>query len=92
LLELGRCLQTGTLSPYAGFYGDWRFHTDSALPTATPVANIGTGWSGRVTGGPLAKAAGGCMISLDGEYGGLGATYKIWMGNVRATVRSERTA
>ena len=75
-----------TLSLYAGLYGDWRFQTDSAIPTATPVANIGTSWSGRVTGGLAAKAAGGSMLSLGGEYGGLGANYKIWTGNVRASM------
>jgi hypothetical protein len=75
-----------TLTPNAGLYGDWRFQTDSALPTATPVANIGTGWSGRVTGGVTATADSGCTISLDGEYGGLGATYKLWSGNLRASV------
>ena len=75
-----------TLSPYAGLYGDWRFQSDNALPTGTPVANVGTGWSGRVTGGLAAMAAGGCNISLGGEYGGLGASYKIWTGNLRATV------
>lgn len=76
-----------TLSPYAGLYGDWRLQTDNALPTgATPVANIGTGWSGRVTAGLMAKAAGGSTVSLDGEYGGLGANYKIWTGNVRVAM------
>lgn len=75
-----------TLTPYGGLYGDWRFQTDNALPTGTTVANIGTGWSGRVTSGLMAKAAGGSTVSLDGEYGGLGANYKIWTGNVRGTV------
>lgn len=47
------------ISPYAGLYGDWRIQTDSAIPTGTPVANIGTGWSGRVTSGVSATAKGG---------------------------------
>ena len=75
-----------TLTPYVGLYGDWRFQTDDALPTATPVANIGAGWSARVTSGIAAKTAGGCMVSLDGEYGGIGANYKIWTGNVRVAM------
>ena len=33
-----------------------------------------------------AKTAHGCMVSLDGEYGGLGASYKIWTGSVRASI------
>ncbi len=75
-----------TLTPSAGVYGDWRFQSDNALPTGTQVANIGTGWSARVTSGVLARSANGCTVSLDGEYGGIGANYKIWTGNVRATV------
>ena len=65
-----------TVTPNAGLYGDWRFQSDSAIPTGTPVGNIGTGWSARVTGGLAAKSASGCMVSLDGEYGGIGASYK----------------
>jgi len=75
-----------TLTPSVGVYGDWRFQSDSAIPTGTQVANVGTGWSARVTAGLLATAANGCTVSLDGEYGGLGANYKIWTGNVRATM------
>lgn len=75
-----------TLSPYAGFYGDWRFQSDSALPTGTQVGNIGAGWSGRVTSGVVADLTNGASLSLGGEYGGLGANYKIWSGNVRASI------
>ena len=39
-----------------------------------------------LTGGVSATAKGGAMLSLGGEYGGLGANYKIWTGNARATV------
>jgi len=74
------------IAPYAGLYGDWRFQTDSALPTGTPVANIGTSWSGRVTGGVSATTLRGATVSVGGEYGGLGANYKIWTGNVSATM------
>lgn len=72
-----------TLSPSAGLYGDWRFSSDNALPTATQVANIGDGWSGRVTAGLSATASGGTMLLVNGEYGGLGANYKIWAGSAR---------
>ena len=74
------------VSPYAGLYGDWRFSTDNALPTGTPVANLKNGWSARVTSGLTASTLRGANISLGGELGGLGATYKIWTGNVRAAV------
>ena len=73
-----------TVSPYAGLYGDWRFSSDNAIATGTPVAFIKNGWSGRVTSGVSATAARGIIVSLGGEYGGLGANYKIWSGNVTA--------
>ena len=75
-----------TIAPYAGFYGDWRFATDNALPTGTPVASIKDGWSGRVTGGVTATALRGTVLTLGGELGGLGADYKIWSGNIRGTM------
>jgi hypothetical protein len=75
-----------TLTPDVGLYGDWRFQSDTALPTGTAVANIGAGWSGRVTAELSAKALNGCAVSLDGEYGGLGTNYKIWTGQVRGSV------
>ena len=73
-------------TPSVGLYGDWRFQTDNALPTGTVVGNIATGWSGRVTAGLAGRAPGGCVVSLEGEYGGVGANYKIWTGNARATM------
>jgi outer membrane autotransporter protein len=75
------------ISPYAGLYADWRFQTDTALPAgATPVVGIGKGWSARVTTGVSATAVRGTVLSFNGEYGGLGADYKVWTGNVRSTV------
>ena len=75
-----------TLTPYAGLYGDWRFSSDNAIPTATSVANIKDGWSGRVTSGLSANIRNGAFVQLGGELGGLGATYKIWSGNVKGIV------
>jgi Autotransporter beta-domain len=70
-----------TIMPSVGSYGDWRFQSDSALPAGASFASIGTGWSGRITAGIAAKSRTGCTISFDGEYGGLGANYKIWTGS-----------
>ena len=75
---------TLSLSPYAGFYGDWRFSTDNAVPAGQPVVGIGNGWSGRITGGLMLSGLNGGSLALGGEYGGLGAGYKIWTGSVRA--------
>ena len=67
-----------TLSSYAGLYGDWRFGTDNAVPAGQPLVGIGNGWSGRVTGGLSATKTGWGTLSLGGEFGGLGADYKVW--------------
>ncbi|MBX9842190.1 MAG: hypothetical protein K2Z80_10330 [Xanthobacteraceae bacterium] len=75
---------TLSVSPYAGFYGDWRFSTDNALPAGQPVVGIGNGWSGRATGGVNLINLRGGSLALGGEYGGIGAGHKIWTGNVRA--------
>ena len=57
--------------------------TDDAAPSAQPVGGIADGWSGRVTGGVSVAKAGGGTLALGGEYGGLGANYKIWTANGR---------
>ena len=75
-----------TLAPYVGFYGDWRFSSDNAVAGGNPVVGIGDGWSGRATAGVSWTARSGASLALGGEYGGLGAAYKIWTGNVRASM------
>lgn len=75
-----------TVSPYAGFYGDWRFASDNALPGGTPVVGIGNGWSGRATTGVSFTGRSGASLMIGGEYGGIAADYKIWSGNVRGHV------
>ncbi len=72
------------LSPYAGFYGDWRFSSDDALPAGQPAVGFGNGWSGRATGGLALSGPGRGSLSIGGEYGGIGAGYKIWTGHARA--------
>jgi hypothetical protein len=74
------------IAPYAGFYGDWRFSTDNATPGGTPIVGIGDGWSGRAIAGVAFTARSGPSLQVGGEYGGIGAAYKIWTGNVRANV------
>jgi hypothetical protein len=71
-----------TLSPYLGAYADWRFGT--TVTSDVSVSGISQGWSGRVTGGvAIAKSKNG-SLTLGGEYGGIGANYKIWTGQARA--------
>jgi hypothetical protein len=73
-----------TFSPYVGAYADWYFSTDNALPAGTPLVGLSDGWSGRVTGGFAVQQRGGGTLSLGGEYGGLGANYKVWTASARA--------
>jgi hypothetical protein len=75
-----------TLAPYAGFYGDYRFSSDNATPGGTPIVGIGDGWSGRATAGISLTRKSGAAIALGGELGGLGAAYKVWTGNIRASM------
>jgi hypothetical protein len=58
--------------------------SDDALPSGQPVVGIGAGWSGRATGGFAVAAPNGGTLSLGGEYGGLGADYKIWTATANA--------
>ena len=73
-----------SLAPYLGFYGDWRFSSDDALPVSVPNVGLVDGWSGRVTGGVSMSAPMGGTLSLGGEYGGIGAGYGVWTANARA--------
>lgn len=73
-----------TISPYAGLYADRVFSSSGNAPAAGPLVTvIRDGWAGRATAGIAAAAAGGAVLALGGEFGGVGAEYKIWKGNLR---------
>lgn len=74
------------VTPYLGFYGDWRFATNTAQPAAVPFTGIGDGWSARVTGGVNMRVFTVGSLTLGGEYGGIGADYQIWTGKARLSV------
>ncbi|CAN5129161.1 hypothetical protein BH10PSE10_BH10PSE10_13850 [soil metagenome] len=74
------------VTPYLGVYGDWRFASDNTLPAAVPFAGIGDGLSARVTGGFNTRVFAAGSLTLGGEYGGIGADYKLWTGNARLMV------
>lgn len=75
-----------TISPFVGLYGDWRFSSDNAVASGTTIVGIGNGLSGRATSGVLFTGRSGASVVIGGEYGGIGADYKIWSGNVRGSV------
>jgi hypothetical protein len=74
------------VTPYLGFYGDWRFASDTAQLAAVPFTGIGDGWSARVTGGVNMRVFKVGSLSLGGEYSGIGADYKVWTGKARLAV------
>ncbi len=74
------------LKPFVGLFADYVFMSDNAIPVDSPVAALHTGWAARATTGLALTAANGTMLSFSGELGGLGSNYKVWTGNLRATV------
>ncbi|MHC2434779.1 hypothetical protein [Bradyrhizobium sp. USDA 4451] len=79
------------VTPYLGVYSDYYFSRDDAPALAVngiPVnpTLVLEGWSARVTGGLNARVAGGVMLGLGAEYGGLGGTAQTWTFSARARV------
>ena len=72
--------------PFVGAYGDYRFSSDTAIPTTQPLATVGPGWSARMTSGANFTNSKGMSVSLSGELGGIGSNYKIWSGQARANM------
>jgi hypothetical protein len=83
---------TATVTPYAGLYADYYFNQDDGtLPGTTPLLLLPTefvhGFSARVTSGIAVAFAGGPMLSLGGELGGLGSDqFTTWSVRGRASV------
>jgi hypothetical protein len=55
-------------------------------PAGEPIVGIGNGWSARATGGLAYTTVAGASLSLGGEYGGLGADYKVWTASARGSL------
>ncbi|SED81918.1 IPT/TIG domain-containing protein [Bradyrhizobium erythrophlei] len=84
-------IDAAVVSPYLGVYGDYYFSRDDAAALAVSGIPVNPtlvleGWSARVTGGLNARLAGGMMLGLGAEYGGLGGTARIWTFSARARV------
>ena len=60
---------------------------DSAtLVAGQPGGIISTSWSARVISGVKFSNTKGASISFGGEYGGLGANYKIWTSKIKVSI------
>ncbi|MGY3693556.1 hypothetical protein ACVIGA_003636 [Bradyrhizobium sp. USDA 3240] len=84
-------IDAAMVSPYLGVYGDYYFSKDDAAALSVSGIPINPtlvleGWSARVTGGLNARLAGGMMLGLGAEYGGLGGTARLWTFSARARV------
>ncbi|CAN5172224.1 hypothetical protein BH10PSE9_BH10PSE9_11470 [soil metagenome] len=73
----------GTVSPYVGLYGDWRFSNGSGVLTGYEAIS---GLSGRVVAGIGLTTPSASRFSLDAEVGGLGASYTVWSVRAQAAV------
>ncbi len=79
----------GTISPYAGIYGDYYFNSDNAVPLSAPSllpSEYVQGGSARVVSGLALNFTGGPRVMFGGEYGGIGNDFKVWSLRGRAAV------
>jgi hypothetical protein len=74
------------LVPFVGLYSDYVFLSDDAVPIGGPVTTIHDGFAARATGGVRYLTASGASVTADGEVGGLGANYLVWVGSLSARV------
>ncbi len=77
---------TVNLVPYVGLYGDYYFSMDDATTVGLTTVPLLQGWSGRVTGGVAMTFGRGALLSVGGEYGGIGNDFQIWTWRVRGSV------
>ncbi|WP_244522072.1 Ig-like domain repeat protein [Bradyrhizobium embrapense] len=84
-------IDAAVVTPYLGVFGDYYFSRDDAAALAVSGIPINPtlvleGWSARVSGGLNTRLAGGTMLGLGAEYGGLGSAARIWTFSARARV------
>ncbi|QWG17379.1 IPT/TIG domain-containing protein [Bradyrhizobium sediminis] len=78
------------IAPYAGLYADYYFTGDDAAVLIAPglLASqpFQTGWSARTVAGIATSFANGAVVTLGGEYGGIGSHTQLWTVRGRANV------
>jgi hypothetical protein len=77
---------TVDLAPYVGLYGDYYFSMDDAATAGLTTVPLLQGWSARATAGLAMTFAQAALLSLGGEYGGIGSDTHIWTWRVRGSV------
>ena len=77
---------TVDLAPYVGLYGDYYFSMDDAATAGLTTVPLLQGWSARATAGLAMTFAQSALLSLGGEYGGIGSDTHIWTWRVRGSV------
>jgi hypothetical protein len=74
------------LAPYVGLYGDYYFSLDDAATLGLTTVPLLQGWSGRATAGVAMTFGRSAMLSVGGEYGGIGGDIHIWTWRMRGGV------
>jgi len=74
------------LAPYVGLYGDYYFSMDDAVTAGLTTVPLLQGWSARATAGLAMTFAQSALLSLGGEYAGIGSDTHIWTWQVRGSV------
>ena len=77
---------TVNLAPYVGLYGDYYFSMDDAATAGLTTVPLLQGWSARATAGLAMAFSDSALLSLGGEYGGIGGDTHIWTWRVRGSV------
>jgi hypothetical protein len=78
------------VAPYAGLYADYYFTGDDAAvpigPGLLASQPFQTGWSARVAAGIATSFTNSAVVTLGGEYGGIGSHTQLWTVRGRANV------
>ena len=77
---------TINLAPYAGLYADYYFSMDDAATAGLTTVPLLQGWSARATAGLAMTFSNSALLSLGGEYAGVGSDTHIWTWRVRGSV------
>ena len=73
-------------SGLTGLYGDYYFSRDDAVIAGRTSVPLLQGWSARVTSGVAMTFDRGALLSVGGEFGGIGGDIRIWTWRARGSV------